>query len=169
MLARGRGRGSSCCESTLALVVDVVIFHSRRDKTLECLTNLVRSIKPSKVVRILQVCHDNSMPGSIEKGRVEGHGEEAEWVPLRDNASGGLGSRPDTSNSELATEALAETSVIHQEMIVFLIRDGFTLQCVESVEVQYRRTWLESNTSMTQILCKASSPLPLMASTTQNR
>ena len=107
---------------------------------------------------------------STKKGWFEGHGEEAEWDPLRDTASGGLGSRPDTSNSELATEALAETSVIHQEMIVFLTREGLSLQCVEGVgKVPHRRIWLESKAGMTQVLCTASSFLPLIASTTQNR
>ena len=33
----------------------------------------------------------------------------------------------------LAREALDESPVIFREMIAFLIRDGFTLQCVESV------------------------------------
>ena len=98
MLAHGSGRGSSCCGSTLVLVVDVVKIHSRRDKALEGLTYLVRSIK---AVCVIQVCHYHFMLGSIGKGRFEGHGEETEGVPMCDTASGGLGSRPDTSNSDL--------------------------------------------------------------------
>ena len=64
VLARGGGRGSSCCESTLVLVVDVVKLRSRRNKALEGLMNLVRFIK---VVCVLLVCHDHSMLGRFEK------------------------------------------------------------------------------------------------------
>ena len=128
MLARGRGRGSICCGSTLVLVVDVVKLHSRKDKDLEELMYLVRLIK---VVCFLQVCHDHCMLSSIGKGRFEGHGEEAEWDPLRDTASGGVGIMTGHEQQRLASEALTESPVIFREMIAFLTRDGFTPRCVE--------------------------------------
>ena len=67
VLDRGSGRGSSCCDSTLVLVVDVVKLRSRRNKALEGLMHLVRFIK---VVRVLLVCHDHSMLGRFEKRLV---------------------------------------------------------------------------------------------------